>query len=182
MAGAGGLAQVTAGLAVLTDTNRDGATDGKDTAGLTDWTWKGGGAFFIANTDDDDKKGKVDASDEVVNGLADEKDLARISIDVSPELLAKTSRVSVSTPMGSQQIHLFEKGGSGWTLLKGALSNPAAHAELGLEATQFADQNWDGFATVKVDLLDASSASLASQQVKLKVVSGGREHGPGFWL
>jgi protein-arginine deiminase len=168
-AGVAGVAQVAAGLAVLTDTNRDGAIDGKDTAGLTDWTWKGSGAFFIANTDDDDKKGKVDASDDVVNGMADEKDLARISIDVGPELLAKASRVSVSTAMGDQQIHLFEKGASGWTLLKGALSKPAAHAELGLEATQFADQNWDGFAMVKVDLLDASSASLASQQVKLKV-------------
>jgi len=167
--GTGGAGPSRTGLAVLTDTNRDGAIDDKDTAGLTDWAWKGGGAFFIANTDDDDKKGKVDASDEVVNGNADEKDLARISIEVSPELLAKASRVSISVPMAAERIHLFVKGEAGWTIVKGALSKAAARTELGLEATQFADQDWDGFAVVKVELLDATSASLASQQVKMRV-------------
>jgi hypothetical protein len=167
--GAGGSMPSHAGLAVRTDTNRDGTIDDKDTAGLTDWAWKGSGAFFIANTDDDDEKGKVDASDEIVNGKRDEADLAHISIEVSPELVARTSRVSVSIPLGGQRVHLFEKNESGWALVKGAVSKVTSHVELGIEATQFADQDWDGLTTVKVDLLDAASASVASDQVKLRV-------------
>jgi protein-arginine deiminase len=169
LAGGGGVAPGRGPLAVLTDTNRDGAIDDKDAAGLSDWAWKSSGAFFIANTDDDDKKGKVDATDQVVNGQADEKDLARIAIEVAPELLAKAARVSVSVSGAAERVHLFEKGEAGWTLLKGALSKAVQHIELGIEATQFADQDWDGFAIVKVDVLDAASASLASQQVKMRV-------------
>lgn len=168
-AGTGGVVDVPGGLSVRTDTNRDGTIDGKDRAGLMEWAMKGPGAFFIANTDDDDKKGKVDASDIIVNGAADEKDLARISIEVSPELLPKTSRVSVSVPMGGDRAHVFEKSDSGWTLVKGALNKVAARTELGIEATQFANTDWDGFVSVRVELLDSSSASLASQQVKLRV-------------
>lgn len=167
--GAGGAALAHPGLAVLTDTNRDGAIDEKDTAGLTDWAWKGSGAFFIANTDDDDENGEVDASDEVVNGPSDEADLARIAIEVLPELLAKAAEVSVSVVMGAERLHLFEKGESGWTLVNGALSKVAARLELGMEATQFADEDWDGLTVIKVDLLDAASAPLASQQVQMRV-------------
>lgn len=167
--GTGGAAPGLAGFAVLTDTNRDGAIDDKDTAGLTDWAWKGGGAFFIANTDDDDEKGEVDASDEIVNGQSDASDLARILIHVSPELLAKAAGISVSVAMGAERIHLFEKGESGWTLVNGALSKVGARVELGVEAMQFADEGWDGFTVLEVDLLDGSSVSLASQQVKMRV-------------
>jgi protein-arginine deiminase len=167
--GAGGAAPGLPGFAVLTDTNRDGTIDDKDTAGLTDWAWKGRGAFFIANTDDDDEKGEVDASDEIVNGQSDASDLARILINVSPELLAKATGISVSVAMGAERLHLFEKNESGWTLVNGALSKVGARVELGVEAKRFADEDWDGLTVIKFDLLDASSASLASQQVKMRV-------------
>lgn len=168
-AGAGGAAPAQPGFAVLTDTNRDGAVDERDTAGLMDWAWKGDGAFFIANTDDDDNKGEVDASDEVVNGQNDEADLARIVVQVGPELLAKAAGVSVSVAMGAEQLHLFEKSESGWSVVNGALTKVAARVELGIEATRFADEDWDGLALLEVDLLDAASAPLASQQVKMRV-------------
>jgi protein-arginine deiminase len=167
--GAGGAAPPPSGFAVRTDTSRDGSIDDEDTAGFTDWAWKGSGAFFLANTDDDDEKGEVDVSDEIVNGLSDEADLARIAVEVSPELLTKAAEVSVSIVMGAERIRLFEKRDSGWTLVNGALSKVAARIELGVEATQFADEDWDGFTLIKVDVLDASSASLASQQVKMRV-------------
>jgi protein-arginine deiminase len=158
-----------AGLLVLTDTNRDGEVDDKDTAGLTDWAWKGSGAFFIANVDDDDKKGKVDSTDSIVNGSSDEADLARIIIKIPADLLAKTPSVSVSMTTGAAQTHVFEKTASGWSLVNGALAQSAAQIELGLEALRFADADWDGFATLKVELLDAAKTSLGSQQVKMHV-------------
>lgn len=168
-AGAAAGAAARGDLAVVTDTNRDGAIDARDTSGLTDWVLKGGGAFFIANVDDDDENGKIDASDEIVNGQADQADLARIVIDVSPELLAKSSRTAVSLLAGAQHVHLFEKNESSWKLVKSALGQIAAHTELGIEATQFADPNWDGFATLKVELFGAAAEPLASQQVKMRV-------------
>lgn len=71
--------------------------------------------------------------------------------------------------VGAAQTHLFEKTSAGWKLVSGALSQVAAQIELGLEATRFADTDWDGLATVKVDVLGAGKASLASQQVALHV-------------
>jgi protein-arginine deiminase len=162
--GAGGAMNSTA-FAVLTDTNRDGAVDEKDVAGLTDWAWKGKGAFFIANVDDDDKKAKTDASDQVVNGSNDEKDLARILIQVP----ADASGISVSVTAGAAQVRLFEKTSSGWKSVTGALSQVAAPIELGIEANQFADANWDGLATIRVDLSGPGPSSSASQQVKMRV-------------
>jgi hypothetical protein len=159
--GAGGAAAGLPGFTVLTDTNRDGAIDDKDTAGLTDWALKGRGAFFIANTDDDDRKGKVDASDKVVNGQSDASDLARILINVSPELLAKAARVSVSVATGAERIHLFEKTESGWTLVNGALSKVGARVELGVEATQFADDQ-NGKAKMYIASPAAANAVLGS--------------------
>lgn len=167
--GAGGAGPIRPGFAVLSDTDRDGAIGGADQAGFTDWDWKGSGAFFIANTDDDDAKGEVDASDEKVNGAKDEADLARLVITTSSELLGKAAQVSVSVMLGAEQTRLFAKTASGWKVLNGALSDVAAQIELGIEAKQFADQDWDGLALIQVDLLDAASASLASQQVKMRV-------------
>lgn len=168
--GAGGTTTPnTAGLTVLTDTNRDGVVDDQDTAGLTNWAWKGGGAFFMANVDDDDKKGKVDSSDQVVNGTEDEADLARIVVSISSDAMTKAAGVSATVTTGVAETHLFEKTGSSWKLVSGALSQVAAQIELGLEAIRFADTDWDGFATVKVDLLDAAKTIIASEQVKLHV-------------
>src|SRR3954468_8398892 len=63
--------------ALLADSNRDGVVNEKDVANKASWS-AGAGALFLANVDDDDSDGNVDASDEVVNGPDDEKDLARV--------------------------------------------------------------------------------------------------------
>ncbi len=157
------------GLAVLTDTNRDGLVDDNDIAGFTDWSWKGLGAFFLANVDDDDNKGKVDASDQVVNGPDDENDLAPIIIKLPPDTMAKTTGVSASVTTGAAQTHLFEKTSTGWKLVSGALPEFASQIELGIEAVKFADTDWDGFVTVTVDVLGPKQSSIASQQVKMRV-------------
>jgi protein-arginine deiminase len=156
-------------FAVLTDTDRDGIIGEKDAEGFTDWAWKGAGAFFIANMDDDDGDGKVDAADQTVNGTEDEKDLARIRVKVPADLLAKAKSISATVTAGASQVRLFEKTAAGWKAATGALSQVAADAELGIEAVQFAGSGWDGIASVRLDLADAQGASLGSRTVKLRV-------------
>ena len=157
------------GLSVLTDTNRDGVVDDKDTPGFTDWSWKGLGAFLIANLDDDDNKGRVDSSDQVVNGQSDENDLAPIIIKLAPDIMAKTTDVLVSVIAGAAQTHLFEKTSTGWQLVGGALPELASQVQLGIEAAKFADTDWDGFVTVAVEVLGPKQSSIASQRVKMRV-------------
>jgi protein-arginine deiminase len=169
-AGAGGTGGGTRSpLSVLTDTNRDGQVDEKDTSGFVDWTWKGGGAFFIANVDDDDEKGETDVSDQIVNGVDDELDLARILIDVSADAALSATGISVLVTAGASQTRLFEKASSGWKPVAGALSLGQGRIELGIEAKQFADSSWDGLVSVKVELSGSAPASVASQEVKLRV-------------
>jgi hypothetical protein len=158
-----------AAFAVLTDANRDGVADAGDSAGFTNWSWKGAGAFFIANMDDDDGDGKVDAGDQVVNGIQDEKDLAPIRLRIPQNLLAGAKSMSVTVVAGTGRIRLFEKSASGWLPVNGTLPQPAAETELGIEATQFAESGWDGFAVVRFDLVDAQADVIATQQVKLRV-------------
>ncbi len=154
---------------VLTDSNRDGVIDDKDAAGFTDWVWKGPGAFFIANMDDDDEDGKVDATDLAVNGANDEKDLARIRVKIPADLLVKAKSISATVTAGASQVHLFEKAASGWKAATGALSQVTADMELGIEGVQFSAIGWDGFASVRLDLTDAQGASLGTQTVKMRV-------------
>lgn len=163
--GAGGAGGATAVLAILTDTNRDGAVDERDSAGFTDWTWSGEGAFFIANTDDDDENGETDASDAIVNGVEDEKDLARILVRVPPG----ESGLSVSVSVGRDQTRLFQKTGDDWALVSGSISEVAPEVELGIEANQFADSTWDGLVTVKVELAAPGASGITSQEVRLRV-------------
>jgi protein-arginine deiminase len=165
-AGSGGAA--AAGLAVVTDTNRDGKVDASDIANFMDWSWKGKGAFLIANVDDDDMDGKSDASDQIVNGATDERDLARVLIQVDSALLAKVTSVMVSVGSGSTHVHLFEKSGATWKPVNGPLGQVAAQAELGVEAIDFADTGWDGMVTIKADLMDGTTL-VKTQSAKLRV-------------
>src|SRR5947209_1006656 len=61
------------------DSNRNGVieTTDADRAHRAEWSTTFG-AMFLANVDDDDEDHAVDSGDEVVNGAADEDDLARI--------------------------------------------------------------------------------------------------------
>src|SRR5690348_207201 len=66
------------------DSNRDGVvqmTDA-DRAHRAEWSTTFG-ASFLANLDDDDTDGAIDANDMTVNGEGDEADLARINIEPS---------------------------------------------------------------------------------------------------
>jgi protein-arginine deiminase len=157
------------GVAVLTDTNRDGVVDDKDAAGFTGWSWKGLGAFLVANLDDDDRKGRVDSADLVVNGPGDENDLAPILVKLAPDTMARTTGVSASVTAGAAQSHLFEKTSTGWKLVDGALPEIASEIQLGIEAVRFADTDFDGFVTVTVEVLGPKQSSIASQQVRMRV-------------
>jgi hypothetical protein len=163
------LPSLNPGLAVLTDTNRDGVVDGRDIQDFLTWSWRGPGAFLVANLDDDDRKGMVDASDLMVNGAKDEDDLAPIVIELSPEILAKTVDVVVKVTSGETRTHLFEKTSAGWVLVSGALTEHGGRMQLGLEALQFADVDWDGFVLLSVDVQGPRQSTLASAQVKMRV-------------
>lgn len=160
---------VNPGLSVVTDTNRDGVVNERDLSGFQDWSWRGAGAFLLANVDDDDGKGAGDASDLMVNGAKDEADLAPILIDLAPEMLARTVDIVVKVVSGEARVHVFEKTSTGWVLVSGALPERGARLQLGIEATQFADADWDGFVIVVVDVQGPRQVSLASAQVKLRV-------------
>jgi protein-arginine deiminase len=165
----GGAPSSIAALAVLTDTNRDGVLDADDSAGFTDWTWQGMGAFFIANVDDDDEKGKTDASDQIVNGPEDEQDLARLLIRVSAAAMTDASGITVAVTAGGANTHLFEKTDLSWVSVSGPLSRVAPEIELGIEATRFADASWDGKVSIRVELSGSGQSSTASQEVTLQV-------------
>jgi len=163
-AGGGG----TAALAVLTDTNRDGKVDSSDVANHVDWTWKGPGAFVIANVDDDDKDGKSDASDQTVNGSSDDADLARILIRVPADAGPRGKTIEASVAVGGAHVHLFEKAGTSWKAVSGALAQSSAEIELGIEAIDFADVGWDGMVTIKVDVKDGTTV-VESRSAKMRV-------------
>jgi hypothetical protein len=167
-AGAGG-GKNSMALEVLTDTNRDGVVGAGDSAGFNEWSWKGSGAFLIANVDDDDDDGEPDASDRSVNGQNDETDLAPVLIRVSSGAMASATSVSVSVTAGAAQTHLFEKTNADWRIAAGPLSRLGPEIELGIEAIQFADASWDGIVTMTVTLSDSTQAMLASQEVTLRV-------------
>ncbi len=84
------------GILVFGDTNRDGTTSLQDIAGRDDWRWDGGGAFILANVDDDDGDGRVDALDRVVNGGHDEKDLAEVHVVLSGQVLQQCGQIRLT--------------------------------------------------------------------------------------
>lgn len=71
-------------LSIRVDSNRDGKLDASDdrlirtTKGK--FSWNRGGAFVLANIDDDDTDGHPDANDEILNGPKDRHDLADLEI------------------------------------------------------------------------------------------------------
>jgi hypothetical protein len=166
--GGGAGAPATGPLQLLTDTNRDGAIDAADAANFTAWTWTDDGGFFLANVDDDDEDGESDAADEEVNGVVDEVDLAGLVIRLDQATLSRAERVGVSVTAGTRQTRLFEEQGSNWTLVSGELGTIAAQMRLGIEATEFADAGWDGFAVIEVEVSDGAGA-FASESVKMRV-------------
>lgn len=125
-------------LAVHGDTNRDGRLDNDDLAGRGSWSWESG-PFIMANLDDDDGSGLPDAYDRIVNGKADEEDLARFRVLYDPSLLTGSTALFVETC--GAPVNVFQKTGDDWIFLTPETPlelNQAELLELGVEARTFA--------------------------------------------
>ncbi len=190
----GSVPQAPAWADLRVDANRDGSVDitgatdaAKTTANLRS------GALFLPNLDDDAGRCKLtagrkalplatlascnDAADLVVNGPADEADLAPLRTVPNASIPTNaTGRVYVRTKMGAARTHLFLKKGTSWTLLRPTDRIPAAALRaglvLGLEGTDLVRDAkvWDGRVSVTFEVTAAGrtvSDTVALQQAPL---------------
>ncbi len=170
---------VTAGAqrvatALVADTNRDGVVSlPGDLDGRATWS-VGSGAIFLNNCDDDDQDGEPDNADEVVNGDADLSDLARVLVRPPRGMSDATKLVLEVDPVAADRVRLFEKkeDGSFSVVTTGVEfttgGNPESLAEFAIEAKQFADEQWDGLATLTLKVKREGVVEL-TDSVQLKV-------------
>ena len=128
----------------------------------------------LANRDDDDRDGRPDADDEVVNGPADERDLAPLTVRMADP---RAARLRVSS--GDAPLRFFARDGGGWrhaglgtaeAPFSREPGRPAAatlHAEscawAGLPAA------WNGVAHLDAEVLDAGGAVLGTARATCRV-------------
>jgi protein-arginine deiminase len=158
------------------DVNRDGYVDFQaDAAGEDQWTDRRG-AIFLNNNDRDAGRGEPDNADEAVNGSNDLKDMAVLILQQMPDLPAG-SRVVVSVDEASRdRVRLFQRSGPREYIVVGpAYPAPlepdwvrAYDLELRIEATTYADSEWNGECLVTV-ALETDQGVEAEDSVRLRV-------------
>ena len=155
---------------VVGDSNRDGRIDIDDLYNHHQWSWAYG-AFTLANLDDDDGDGKADCNDLVVNGEADERDIAQLRI-FAP-LISGMEGSNLTIDWNDAPIHVFRKTDSGWTLVNKGKSfqiGPEAEVTLGLEALCFAGmQGWNGHIQLRVTRVSPQGSPLGEDSVAVRV-------------
>jgi protein-arginine deiminase len=160
-------------LFIFGDTNRDGITSPEDVEGRETWSWSKGG-LLLANVDDDDWKGYPDWQDEIVNGSQDAEDLVRVNVHLPEEMRQNGAQVFVEVEGTAQDfINIFQLLPDAIALIDTSGSTPFRHLaeemELGIEAKNFAHQNWDGFANIRVIVRDAAGQEIATDQTQMRV-------------
>jgi len=160
--------------ALLADTNRDGVIDDTDRPGKAAWS-PSGGAIFLANVDDDDSKGANDASDEVVNGPEDLKDLARINLmpwKAAPATAKGTLTIEGQNADGA--VRVFRNDSDTWSVVDGNFSarDLVSGLHLGIEAKDFVQNtdatSWDGYVVLHLIVTDGAK-TVVDDSVKLRV-------------
>jgi protein-arginine deiminase len=143
----------------------------KDFDGRQTWSWSGSGAFTLANLDDDDGDGRADAADELVNGSADEADLAplRVRLDATVLQRAKAANVSIEPTASAGKVRLFQRTTGGWRVVRGPLEELGPELVLGIESTVFASKDWDGFVTLKLEVRDADGKAIGKDAIQMRV-------------
>jgi protein-arginine deiminase len=127
--GGGGTSGPTDTIDIVADQNRDGLVDAAtDQERETEWDAKVGAAF-IANLDDDDNDGKRDAEDEIVNGPADQLDLATFKVTAWPTAPKDGEGVVRIDPEAAENVRIFRVNADQSTTLvlgsKGACTDSA---------------------------------------------------------
>lgn len=166
------------------DTNRDGVVrfdDPADDDGEDVWDAKHG-AVFLANIDDDEEKCPTDAddvdlpkcndaADDVINGVDDALDLARLK--TKPWAGAPAGTTATVTWTAPESVRLFKVTGGKFTVIKSgaSLSIDEVHAgvELAIEARDIVrdPKVWDGYVDVTLSV-DANGAK-ATDKVRMRV-------------
>lgn len=138
------------GFKLYGDTNRDGIVNEADEQRPEQWSLSVG-PLVLFNNDDDDRNGLPDWREKGVNGAEDEKDLAIVHFKVSPDYNGSELLISVDETARSY-INLFQKTSQGWKAVDLSGSTPLEFNSdiiLGVEAKQFAHQNWSGLINLK---------------------------------
>ena len=176
------------GFALLTDTNRDGAVDRSDqrlAASLRGrFDWQRGGAFVMANVDDDDQDGRIDALDDVINGTKDLEDLASIiiehrqrfgvpvfgsdSLPVSLQLAA----VKAQEPQTLAPINFFGCDDTVCTKAENPIDlevHPGQQHIVRAESREFASGDWNGVVQLELRMANASNDTKVLAKTELRV-------------
>lgn len=147
-------------LRLVVDADRNGRLD--DTR--TEWTHRASwstshGAMLMANVDDDDRDRTVDAADEVVNGEADEADLARFRIAAWPRVPEGAEGTIALSEAARSRVRIFRRGPEGWSVFdpnEARLSHDDLRrgVEFAIEAKDFPGPQWDGRVEIRVTVTD----------------------------
>ncbi len=149
-------------MRLVVDSDRNGRLDDS----RAEWThraaWSNAhGAMLLANVDDDNSDRMVDASDTVVNGEADEADLARFRIaawPAAPE--GATASLTLPEPAAAR-VRIFRRSSDGWAVFDPAgdtLSRDELRAgvDFGIEAKDFPGPQWDGRVEIRLTVTGTS--------------------------
>jgi protein-arginine deiminase len=174
--GCGSSAEDVPVIRLAVDADRDGVihteANAPDVVHRAEWSAQFG-AVFLANVDDDDADGKVDATDAVVNGDADALDLARVQLAAWKN--APTGATATVTPdqAAAPFVRLFRHDGSAWTAWDPTAAftdaDLRAGVELGVEANDFANPTWSGALTLHYAVADRDGKPLGTDDAALHV-------------
>ncbi|MCX7804384.1 MAG: hypothetical protein N3A38_04245 [Planctomycetota bacterium] len=172
------------------DADRNGRIDDSDLEReKSKWTFgpSGHGAVLIYNNDDDDAKNfrkqdydalKVDADDDIVNGPNDIDDLApllvrKIAHPVPSEgwqLLLKVSDKSKIRVFGKREAGaaavIGPSSGDAWEI---SVASAANDLMLGMEATQYPDEGFDGMIRISLLLKNPAGDTVAQDDAMVRV-------------
>ena len=157
------------------DADRDGVVE-PDGAGKSDWNFGASsqGAVIIANCDDDGPPKGRDNENDVVDTEKDVDDLAPLVIRASGPLPAGFSlKLRTDLP---KRVRVFDKRAAKAALVLGPPDTkewtlPSASAEriLGMEATSFPVEGFNGLISFSLVLTDGSGTEKARDGVKVRV-------------
>ncbi|WP_413161931.1 protein-arginine deiminase family protein [Capilliphycus salinus ALCB114379] len=157
------------GFEMYGDTNRDGVINAADEVRPARWSLSTG-PLMLFNNDDDDRDGFPDWKDQIVNGKYDREDLAQIHFKISPEY--QGAEIFITTDTQAQPfVNIFQKTAGGWVPVDLTGEKALTFNQdmiLGVEAKQFAHNNWTGLVSLKA-VARRDNQEIASDTIQMGV-------------
>ncbi len=157
------------GFEMYGDTNRDGMITEADQLRPAQWSLSTG-PLILFNNNDDNRSGIPDWKDKIVNGKHDYEDLAPVHFKISEDY--QEADIFITTDQQAKPfVNIFQKTTVGWVLVDLTGQQPLVKSEeiiLGVEAKQFADQNWTGLVTLKA-VARSGDQEIASDRIQMGV-------------